>query len=272
MSATLGPPSRDSGSTGLPVGGPRHLVERLEAAPPLPPGSEDRFNGYGVMGLPFTSGHILALRRFPASSVGPGYTSVWHRDPGGAWTFYANAEPRFACTRFFGAAVSQAIETDITIAWPGPYRLRIEIRTVPLEWDVTIGPTPATRFMNALGRLLPRAAWRSPTMLQTMSIVAGRVLNAGRVGLQGTAPNGQRFIANPRVLWAILESRAALRGEDLGPPGPVAPQAHLGDFWIPQRGILALGQTYFDPFDPTRHSSIMGAPQTSLSPSNRSLQ
>jgi hypothetical protein len=62
-------------------GEPRDLVDRLEASPQLPAGSEERFNGYGLMGLPLASGHILAMRRFPASSVGPGYTSVWHRGP-----------------------------------------------------------------------------------------------------------------------------------------------------------------------------------------------
>ena len=44
----------------------------------LPSGGEERFAGYGVMGLPFASGHVLAMRRFPASSIGPGYSSVWH--------------------------------------------------------------------------------------------------------------------------------------------------------------------------------------------------
>jgi hypothetical protein len=41
---------------------PRHLAERTEASPSLPPGTEERFSGYGVMGLPFRSGHVLALR------------------------------------------------------------------------------------------------------------------------------------------------------------------------------------------------------------------
>ncbi len=59
---------------------PRGLVERIERGIELPEGVDERFSGYGVMGLPFASGHILALRRFPASSVGPAYTSVWHRD------------------------------------------------------------------------------------------------------------------------------------------------------------------------------------------------
>lgn len=38
--------------------------------------------GWGVFGLPFDSGHVLALRVFPQSSFGP-YRTLWHRDPGG---------------------------------------------------------------------------------------------------------------------------------------------------------------------------------------------
>lgn len=59
----------------------------------------------------------------------------------------------------------------------------------------------------------------------------------------------------PYALWVIAATRAVVAGEDLGSPGPVRPQARLGDFWIPQRGIFALGRAFFDPFDPTRHSS-----------------
>src|SRR3990172_1211308 len=80
---------------------PRDCAERIERAPELPRGDGERFGGYGVMGAPFCSGHVLAMRRFTASSVGAGYTSVWHRDPGGAWTFYADVDPLEACTRYF---------------------------------------------------------------------------------------------------------------------------------------------------------------------------
>src|SRR5689334_16071506 len=72
---------------------PREIVQQIEATPVLPGGGGDRFTGYAVMGLPFRSGHVLALRRFPASSIGPGYTSVWHRDPRGDWTFYSTIQP-----------------------------------------------------------------------------------------------------------------------------------------------------------------------------------
>jgi hypothetical protein len=50
---------------------PKELVDRLEqGAAQLPSGNEERFAGYGVMGVPFTSGDLLAMRRFPASSLG----------------------------------------------------------------------------------------------------------------------------------------------------------------------------------------------------------
>jgi hypothetical protein len=57
--------------------------------PKLPAGNDERFVGFGVLGLPFANGHYLALRHFPATSFSPGYRSVWYRDPDGLWTFYA---------------------------------------------------------------------------------------------------------------------------------------------------------------------------------------
>lgn len=239
---------------------PRTLVERLEASPSTPGGSEERFNGYGVMGLPFASGHVLAMRRFPASSVGPGYVSVWHRAPDGRWVLYSTVSPAQSCARYFGAGAIRAIETEIRITWEGPYRLRISVPQVPLDWAVSVGSTAATRVMNRAARLLPSAAWRSSAVLGPMGMIAGPFLGVGRIRLRGAAPNGQRMTANPRVVWVVTESRAVLAGEDLGRPGRVRPQAHLGDFWVPQRGMLAIGQAYFESFDPTRHSSRTSMP------------
>ena len=55
---------------------PRELVEAIERGPTIPRGSEERFSGYGVVGLPFNSGHILCLRRWPASSLGQRYLTL----------------------------------------------------------------------------------------------------------------------------------------------------------------------------------------------------
>ena len=51
----------------------------------------------------------------------------------------------------------------------------------------------------------------------------------------------------------MASSKALLAGEDFGEPGPLAEQAHMGDFMIPQRGILAIGGGYFEPLDEARH-------------------
>ncbi len=237
---------------------PRTLVARLEAAPALPLGDDERFNGWGVMGLPFRSGHVLALRRFPYTTVGPGYASVWHRTPAGEWTFYSTVPADRACPRYYGEAASASVQAEVRVAWEAPLALRVSVPAAALEWEIALAATPATRFMNAMGRLMPAAAWRSPAVLSAMEALAGPLLGVGRVGLHGTVPNGQWFVANPRLVWAVAGSRAVLAGRDLGPPGPVRPQAALGDFLIPQRGMFAIGRAYFEFLDPARHSLRTG--------------
>jgi hypothetical protein len=40
---------------------------------------------YGVESCPFASGDILCSRHVLASSFGPAYTAIGHRDPDGDW-------------------------------------------------------------------------------------------------------------------------------------------------------------------------------------------
>jgi hypothetical protein len=224
---------------------PAAIVDDLERRAELPPGSEERFFGYGVMGLPFRTGHVLGLRRFPASSIGPGYRSVWHRDPTGRWTFYQDQPAELACTRYFGADVDEVRQGPIEIDWTGPARFEVRAGDGDLEWMVEVGSTPVTRVLNSLGSMLPSRAWRSGAVLAIMSRVAGVALRAGRVRLAGIAPNGQRFVANPLTIWVATSSRATVGGEDLGEMGPAPGQAHLRDFAIPQRGVFVVGRVFF---------------------------
>ena len=52
---------------------PRGLAAASIKTPGLPGGTEERFAGYGVMRLPFRSGHYLALRHFRQAPIGPGF-------------------------------------------------------------------------------------------------------------------------------------------------------------------------------------------------------
>ena len=207
----------------------------------IPDGSGDRFSGYAVIGLPFASGHFLALRRIETSSIGPAYTSVWHRDPDGRWTFHQNVPADQSCPRYFGAAISGITTEPIRIDWTGPREFRVRVDAPgEIVWDVRLTPVLATRMMNAAASAMPSSWWENRSVLSTMEIAARSILGTGEMSLTGYTPNGQVFTAIPRLIWPIAESRATIREVDVGAPAPLPKQAMLGDFRIPQRGIFAI--------------------------------
>ena len=118
-------------------------------------------------------------------------------------------------------------------------------------WTANLAGTAVTRVLNAVGRAMPDRAWRARPVLTVMGPIAGFALRAGKVGMVGTSPNGQEFIANPQRVWVIKESSARLGDDDFGPTGPLREQTRLGDFWNPQRGIFAIGHTFFRPANRT---------------------
>jgi hypothetical protein len=234
---------------------PAEFAQAVEQRPSLPPGDCERVSGYGVMGLPFASGHVLGLRRWTASSVGDRFTSIWHRDPTGRWTFYESVDCEIACTRYFGADVERVREEPIDLEWEASNRLRIRTADGAVDWEVAIGATIATRMMSAMGSVMPLTAWRSGPVLNAMGVVAGRVLGVGRVQLTGTTSNRQHFDANPLRIWYVTASRAVVESEDLGPIGPLSEQAHMADFYFPQRGMFAVGRVFISPLKPTRRGA-----------------
>jgi hypothetical protein len=107
-------------------------------------------------------------------------------------------------------------------------------------------------MMSVIGSMMPLALWRSRPVLGAMGAVAGRVLDVGKVQLTGTTSNRQHFDANPLRIWYVTASHAVVEGEDLGPVGPLAEQAHLADFYFPQRGMFAIGRVFISPLKSTR--------------------
>ncbi|KWX58266.1 hypothetical protein [Mycobacterium sp. NAZ190054] len=232
---------------------PQAAAEAVAAHPVLPAGDDERFVGFGIMGMPFAGGHYLALRQFPATTFAPAYVSVWHRDPSCTWTFYATTPGQQSCARYFSSATpNDPVQCDIALAWESPWTVRIEIPGL-LRWTVELQNTWATRLMTSIGGRLPDAAWTNTSTLSVISRVAGRTLGVGDIRLTGTAANGQRYMVAPKVVWAVAASRATLHGDDLGPIGPLMRQARLGDFRLPQRGIGVIGSGHFENYDADRH-------------------
>jgi hypothetical protein len=114
-----------------------------------------------------------------------------------------------------------------------------------LSWSTTFRTSAVTAVLNGVGSVLPDRWWRSDRFLSLLGPVAGAALRAGHVALAGSVPNGQHFQANPLRVWLVEGATASLDGVDLGRPAPLAEQARLGDFWIPQRGVFAVGRASF---------------------------
>ena len=224
----------------------RDTIEALEHEAPLPDGPGDRFSGYAIIALSFQSGHVLALRRFSASSIGPGYISVWHRDPSGFWTFYSTVSPELSCARYFGAQVERNVVTAIDITWVDSGRFRIVVGAA-IDWQVTLRTSLATLLINAVARLIPVRAWQMPVVLRLMGVVAKVTLGTGLLNFTGLTPNGYRFISAPQRLWLIESSYASVERVDLGPVGRLVRQASLRDFLLPQAGLFAVDRMRFEP-------------------------
>ena len=77
------------------------------------------------MGMPFASGHYLALRDMVATSVGPAYRAIWHRDPQGRWTIHTTGPAELTCPRYFGSVTATAQAPRSTC--PG-------VTTTPSRW------------------------------------------------------------------------------------------------------------------------------------------
>jgi hypothetical protein len=225
---------------------PRQAVEALQAHPRLPDGDDERFTGYGVMGMPFASGHYLALRDMVATSVGPAYRAIWHRDPEGRWTIHTTGAPELTCPRYFGSVAASARVPGIDVSWHDDSTLEVTLDE-ELSWHIELGRTPATRMITTMGGVLPAAGWNSNTVLATMEPMARTMLRTGKVRLRGATPNGPRFKSAPLKIWRVVGGAASFRGEDLGEPAPLDTQVHLGDFWLPQRGVFFVGRARFTP-------------------------
>ncbi|MDA0353429.1 MAG: hypothetical protein O3A10_14655, partial [Chloroflexi bacterium] len=111
---------------------PRTLAEAVELAVAPEIDRDEYLGGYGLLGLQFDSGHLLAMRRVPVSSYGPAYTSLWHRDPAGDWTIYLDVPPFQGCPRYFGSALKGAVETPIDLNWTGDHDFSLSVPELDL--------------------------------------------------------------------------------------------------------------------------------------------
>lgn len=197
--------------------------------------------GWGVFGLPFQSGHVLALRVFPENDFAP-YRALWHRDPLGKWAIYVDG-PRLdtACPRYYGAACDHTAHAQIRLAWTGPASLHVTMDHPAVDWTLRADSNPLLDGLNALSAALPLATWR-PRLLLLAREATARALGMGHLKLSGVMPSGHVGILMPERMFFVEESAAICDGLDLGRPAHLGDNPAIGKVPLPARGVLAIGR------------------------------
>jgi hypothetical protein len=205
--------------------------------------------GWGVFGLPFDSENVLALRVFPQSSFGP-YRTLWHRDPDGRWSIYADAaRVEQACPRYYGPACAYVGPARIDLEWTGPLTLHVTMDQPAVDWTVTVARSPLMGLLNPLSAAMPLSSWRPRAMVRARERLA-QALGMGRLQMAGRMPSGHDSLLMPQRMYFIHQSSAVLDGVDLGSPTRLRQNPAVGGVALPARGVLAIGQAMWPIRDP----------------------
>ncbi|MDX8032613.1 hypothetical protein SK803_20555 [Lentzea sp. BCCO 10_0856] len=212
--------------------------------------------GWGVFGLPFDSGHVLALRVFPQSDFGP-YRTVWHRDPDGNWTIYVDG-PRIdtACPRYYGAACTHTGRAHIDVTWTGKTSARITMDSPALDWTLTAHSTRLLDVINVLSSAMPLATWRPRPLVRARELMA-QALGMGHLKMAGVMPSGHNGKLMPERMYFVDDSHATFAGTDLGTPVRLKDNPMIGGVPLPARGVLAVGQATWEILDSEEHDRTL---------------
>lgn len=250
------------------------LKEELEhLMPSVEPGrwfGHEHARGYGVFGLPLSSGHVLALRVFPVNDFAP-YVTVWHQTPEGEWSIYYDApRPDIACPRYYGPAVRNVIPASIQVQWRGPSELTIRVDHIQLEWTVLIDEPLLLRFLNRVGKRMPLWTWKHTAFLKPREWMARR-LGLGNMKLWGRTPSRHFGILMPQRMYFINRAKVQLRGVNLGAPVRMRPNPQIGEVRLPARGIFAVAQAYWEIIDEVEYHQTRAELRTAVRLNSRTI-
>jgi len=210
--------------------------------------------GWGIFGLPFDSGHVLALRVFPQGSFGP-YRTLWHRDPGGRWSIHADAKyVTHASPRYYGPACEYVGAARIDLKWTGPRTLHVTVDQPALDWTVTAARSPLLGLLNPLSAAMPLSSWRPRALVRARERLA-QALGMGRLQMSGVMPSGHTGLLMPQRMYLLDQSSAVLDGVNLGRPTRLRENPTIGGVALPARGVLAIGQAMWQISDPDEFDS-----------------
>lgn len=208
--------------------------------------SSDVLDGFGLMSLTVESGHVLAFRRITGSSIGPPFTSVWHRHPDGRWMLYINVAPTRSYARYFGGAMDAVEQSEIDVVWKRHYELSVYVRNARLHLTMRLAASHATRMATAAAALVPPSLLRTDATAALVGRAAAAALGASPLTLRGGTDDGHRYLIRPRAFWRVEAAAAALGSSDLGEMIEPAEPPSFGGYILPRRPLFLVGTAEFE--------------------------
>lgn len=220
---------------------------------PSPWAGYEHYRGYGVMVLPFSSGHLLGLRVFPENDFAP-YRSVWHRTPAGDWSIYNDGPSlQTTCPRWWGPALRHTELAPIELTWTGPNELRVEMEAPRLGWTMSMTAPPLLRLLNALSAALPLWTWKPAPLRRMRAWLARRFLGMGDLRFAFVTPSRQDAYIMAERIYFIESSEAAWEGQNLGHPVRLEANPTIGGIPLPIRPTFVIGQAHGRILDPEEY-------------------
>ncbi len=234
----------------------RELQPIEPKARPSPWPGYEHFRGYGVMMLPFSSGHLLGLRVFPQNVFAP-YCSVWHCTPEGEWSIYNDGPSlQTTCPRWWGPALRHAELTDIELNWAGPNELQVKMKEPRLEWTMQMAAPSLLKGANAINAAIPLRAWKFKPFVRLQEWLAKQVLDMGNLRFSFVTPSGKDAVVIPQNIYIIRSSQAIWKGSDLGDPVRLSETPHIGKVPLPKDPVFMIGQAYARIDDPEEYQRV----------------
>lgn len=207
------------------------------------------------MGLPFSSGHVLGLRRFPASSVGPRYTLCGTGIPRDAGRFILLSR---RCRDVTGTSAARSAKSSNALS--SSTGRTTELLGNGWRWHAPMGSSASAYAYYTGHERRRRLGPGSPLAADAGALgdgSGGRASSPGGTSwLTGSGPNGQWFVANPRLIWSIPESTAVVHGEELDSVSVLPETSPAGRLLDTAARRLCRRRCFFQSFKPAHHLAV----------------
>lgn len=218
---------------------PQEHAECAEGLTCVQAGTAKFFSGYTIARLRFANGHVLVLRHWTTSSAGIASTSVWHQYPDNSWRLYTSVLEATPPARH--SVVRESFAVPIRLCWSDAYRLRVDVRSVGLEWEIDFRDSPGTRALSWLSSVMPESFKDKAFVRRMIEWVGKAVLGTDSLCLSDMTPDGDGFLVMPAAIWKVEDARAWQRGISLGKLLRTTAKTRVDGLSADAAGVLIFG-------------------------------